>query len=174
MAVTQTSFNERIKSIRNPRNTFYVDPETGTFIPKRVSRNQIRQAKAAKYVPKAGIAGMMGSLILGGVCLMMARYLRTQHLGMQDGGGEADVLMMIDFGLAAMVVFIVGAMVKHTSVRHMVAQTAGIGVMLVSMHNLIWAFPEEFAQVYSPAYVEQVRATTSPQSLYVRGETITL
>ena len=176
MPVSQTSFQERIKSISNPKNSFYIDPETGTFIPKRVSKAQIRQAKArAKTIVRPpGPMGFIGSLFLGAVCLMAARYARWHYLGIREGGAEADVLMAVDFGLAAMAVFFFGALVRHTSFRHMVAQAAGIGAMLVSMHNLIWAFPEEFAQVYSTDYVQEVRDLTAPQSIYLRGQTITL
>ena len=176
MAISQTSFQERIKSISNPKNSFYVDPETGTFIPKRVSKQQIRDAKArAKvHVRPPGPMGFAGSLVLGALGLMAARYARWHHLGIREGGAEADVLMAVDFGLAAVAVFFFGALVRHTTFRHMVAQTAGIGVMLVSMHNLIWAFPEEFAQVYSTDYVQEVRDLTAPQSIYLRGQTITL
>ena len=96
MAHVQTSFQDRLKSIADPRNTFYVDPETGTFVPKRVSKKQIKQGIALKKIKKPGVAGFTGSLILGAMCLMGARYLRFNHLGMQDGAATADVMMAID------------------------------------------------------------------------------
>lgn len=173
MIKVQTSFNDRIKTISNPRNTFYVDGETGTIIPKRVSRQDIKRA-VQKRQTKPGVFGLFTSLLLGAACLMGARYLRWNTLGMHEGGGADDVLLTIDFGLAAIAVFILGGLLRHATFRHMVAQTAGICIMLVTMHNLIWAFPDEFAQVYSQDYVNQVQSSTAPQSLYLRGETITL
>lgn len=174
MPRAQSSFNDRVKRITNPKNAYYVDPETGTFIPKRVSKQEIKKAKLRRQIPKPGVPGFIGSLLMGALCLMAARYLRFNELEMHDGSAAADVLMTIDFGLAAIAVFLLGAMVRHTTFRHMIAQTVGIGIMLVTMHNLVWAFPEEFAQVYSSEYVDQVRSLTAPQSLYLRGETITL
>jgi len=173
MTAPQISFQDRIRNIKNPKNSFYLDPETGTFIPKRVSKHQIKQA-CVKEIKKPGIAGITGSLILGALCLMAARYLRWTELGLSDGSSEADVLLMIDAGIAGIAVFVLGGLLRHKTARHMAAQAVGIGIMLVTMHNLIWAFPDEFAGIYSRDYVNQVQAITEPQSLYLRGETITL
>jgi hypothetical protein len=56
----------------------------------------------------------------------------------------------------------------------MMAQTAGIAAMAVAMHNLVWVYPAEFAQVYTQAYVDEVRSVTTPNSIYVGGETYLL
>lgn len=164
-------FNDRIKKIKDPRNTYYVDPETKALVPKRVSRKSINQA-AARRREKATFGGIMTSLLLGVVALMAARLVRWQVLGIQDGGSAADTLLLIDLGLAALIVFLVGGMIGQKTAKHMIAQTAGIGLALMSMHNLVWLMPNQFGQVYGQAYVDQVRATTEPNSIYLRGESI--
>ncbi len=171
MTDQMAGFNTRIKRIKDPKNTYYVDGETGTFIPKRVNKQQIKQA-VKKRQEKATFGGMVMGLFLGALMLMAARYVRFTYLGIEEGGPAADTLMMIDFGMAAMAIFILGGMIGQKTLKHMVAQVAGIALMLVTMHNLIWLAPAEFAQVYGQDYVNQVQATTAPTSLYLRGETI--
>jgi hypothetical protein len=41
----------------------------------------------------------------------------------------------------------------------------GVGAMMVGMHNLIWAFPEPFAVIYSPEFVDIIQATTTANSI---------
>ncbi len=171
MTDQMAGFNSRIKRIKDPKNTYYVDGETGTFIPKRVNKQQIKQA-VKKRNEKATFGGLMMCILLGAAMLMAARYVRFTYLGIEEGGPAADTLMMIDFGMAAMAMFILGGMIGQKTLKHMTAQVMGIGAMMVLMHNLVWLAPAEFAQVYGQDYVNQVQATTAPTSIYLRGETI--
>ena len=171
MTDQMAGFNSRIKRIKDPRNTYYVDGETGTFIPKRVNKQQIKKA-VKKRQEKATFGGVIMSVVLGAAMLMAARYVRFTYLGIEEGGPAADTLIMIDFGIAAIAMFMLGGMIGQKTLKHMLAQVTGIALMIVTMHNLIWLAPAEFAQVYGQEYVNQVQATTAPTSLYVRGETI--
>ncbi len=168
-----SGFHTRIKRIKDPKNTYYVDGETGTFIPKRVNKQQIKQA-VKKRQEKATFGGAVLAMLLGALALMVARYVRWNYLAIDEGSTAADTLMMMDFGMAAIAIFLLGGVIGQKSLTHMVAQVAGIAVMLVTMHNLIWLLPEEFAQVYGQDYVNQVQAVTAPQSIYLRGETIVI
>lgn len=51
------------------------------------------------------------------------------------------------------------------------AQFVGVGAMMVGMHNLIWAFPEPFAVIYSPEFVDIIQATTTANSIAFMGMT---
>ncbi len=165
------NFNARIGRIKDPRNTSYVDPETGIRIPRRLSIGQI---KAHNFGHKPGAIVLLFSAILGAVALIAARYIRFVLAEIPEIGTEAQTLLLMDCGIAGVLAFVVGGMIRHKSLRHMMAQTAGIAIMLVAMHNLVWMFPTEVAQVFPQDYIEQVRAVTEPQSLYVVGETYTL
>ena len=165
------SFNSRIKRINDPRNTFYLDPETGIKIPKRLSRKIIKTNNS--YVEqKAGLGSMLFSVVLGLVCLVLAQYLRFELAGVPNTEIEPSTLTAMDGGLAAILVFIVGGVLKHKSLRHMASQIVGIGIMIVAIHNLVWLFPEEFSQVFSDDYVQQVTQATVPLSLHFNGETL--
>lgn len=164
------SFKDRISRIQKPSNQSYRDPETGMMIPKRMSKKIIKAGATGPR--KASRIEVMMSVMIGVFCVMGARYVRFQLAHIPDAGTAAETITVMDLGIAAVLAFILGAMLKHATLRHMVAQTAGIAVMIVAMHNLVWLFPSEFAQVYSQDYVEQVQALTSPQSLYLNGATL--
>lgn len=168
-----STFNARVKRIKDPRNDSYMDPELGIRIPKRLSRKVIK-TQNTHNAPKAGRMSVILTVLLGAFCLMAARYVRFNFADIPDAGTAARTLMIMDFAIAAVMVFILGGLVKHKTISHMVAQIAGIAAMLVAMHNLVWLFPAEFAQVYSQAYVDQVVAMTEPLSLFVDGQTITI
>jgi len=164
-------FQERIKRIEDPRNTYYRDPEAGINIPKRVSKAVILKNGEDG---KASFVSLLMAIVLGVICLAAARYGRFNLAGIAESGSSSQVVMLMDFGLAAVIAFVVGGLVKQKSMRHMMAQSAGIAVMAVAMHNLVWQFPAEFAQVYTQAYVDEVRSVTTPNSIYVAGETYLL
>lgn len=165
------NFNSRINRIKDPRNASYLDPETGMNIPRRLSVGQI---KAHNFGSKPGVFVLLISVMIGAISLIAARYIRFVYAEIPDLGTEAQTLLLLDFGLAAVMTFFIGGAIRHKTLRHMLAQTLGIALMLVAMHNLIWMFPTEIAHVFPQDYIEQVRATTEPQSIYVVGETYTL
>lgn len=173
MSDQMAGFNARIKRINDPRNTYYIDGETGTFVPKRVSRKQIKDV-AKKRNEKATFNGVMMALVLGALALMGARWVRWTQLGIGETGTVADTLMLVDFGIAAIAVFFLGGMIGQKTLSHMTAQVAGIGVMMIAMHNLVWLAPDQFAQVYGADYVAQVQAATAPMTIALRGEIIAI
>lgn len=164
-------FKTRINRIKSPTNTYYLDPETGIHIPRRLSIGQIKDHNLGG---KPGMIVLMISALIGTIGLIAARYVRFVYAEIPELGTDAQTLLMMDFGLAAVLSFVIGGMIGHKSTRHMMAQTLGIGLMMVAMHNLVWMFPTEVARVFPQDYIEQVRATTKPQSIYVVGETFTL
>ncbi len=167
----QAYFKDRIARIEDPKNISYLDPETGMNIPRKMS---VAQIKAQSVVKSPGLLVLLLSCVLGAMALVAARYVRFVLAEIPEIGTAANTLVIMDFGIAALMAFVIGALIKHKSLRHMMAQATGIALMLVAMHNLVWMYPSEFAQVFPQAYVDQVIALTSPKSIYVAGETITL
>lgn len=161
-------FNERIKRIEDPRNIYYIDPESGMNIPKRVSKAAVLGIGTHA---KPGVMGLLLAVIIGLICLAGARYARFNLAGIVEDAGSEHIVMAMDFGIAAVIAFVIGGLINMKSMRHMMAQTAGIAVMAVAMHNLVWMYPAEFAQVYTQAYVDEVQNATQPNTIYVGGET---
>ena len=171
MSHQQAYFQSRIKRIKDPKNLSYRDPELGINIPKRLSKKVIKVAQK-DLRPRVSRMQLFCSLLLGIFCVVAARYLRFHIVGIEDLQANAQVLMAMDIGIAAILAFVVGAVLRHTKGSHMLFQVAGIAVMLVGMHNLVWLMPEEAALLFSDNYVQQVQALTTPQSIYFNGETI--
>jgi len=161
-------FQARVKNINNPRNTFYIDPETGMKVPKRVGRDEIRANGKDK---PASVSGMIMAMVLGGLCLIVARYFQITFLDIQPSVPHA---LVYELGMAAAMAFTLGGFVRQKTLKHMVCHLAGAALAAMTMHNAVWVAPAEFAMVFSQDFVDQILAATNPMSLNVAGNTITL
>jgi hypothetical protein len=155
MADQLTDFNSRVVRISKSGNTSYYDPELGMNIPKRVSKEFINRKKTKQ----AGGSSIVVSLLLGAVCLMLS-YLICLRLDLINH----DAPMLV-YGIAGILAIVLGGMFRLKSMTDMGAQFVGVGAMMVGMHNLIWAFPEPFAVIYSPEFVDIIQATTTANSI---------
>jgi len=161
MADQLTDFNSRVVRISKSGNTSYYDPELGMNIPKRVSKEFINRKKTKQ----AGGSSIVVSLLLGAVCLMLS-YLICLRLDLINH----DAPMLV-YGIAGILAIVLGGMFRLKSLTDMGAQFVGVGAMMVGMHNLIWAFPEPFAVIYSPEFVDIIQATTTANSIAFMGMT---
>ena len=164
----QAYFQARIKRIQDPSVLYYKDPETGINIPRRLSKGSVAEVMSGRRA----LPWQVVSLMLGAAALMAARYLRFTLGDVQDAATAAGTLTLLDFGIAAALAMVLGTVLRLTTTRHMMAQVMGIGAMMVAMHNLIWLYPDTFAQIYTQAYVDQVQGLTVPQSLMWNGATL--
>jgi hypothetical protein len=161
-------FQARVKSINNPRNTFYHDPETGMKIPKRVGRDQIA---ANGKTPPATTTGMVLSMIVGALCLIVARYFQVTFLDIQPSVPHA---LAYELGMAAAMAFTLGGFIKQKTFKHMVCHVAGAAFAAMTMHNAVWIAPDQFAMVFSESFVNEILAATDPMSLNIAGNSITI
>lgn len=166
------SFQARVKRIKDPRNSYYSDPETGMNIPKRVSRAAI--TAAARDAKPAGIIAVLVSVMIGAACVIGVRYLRFDVIGMAQTADLSDVFLITDLMAALIGAFFLGGLIRHKSLRHMAAQACGVMIMVAGMHNLVWSYPDAFGQLFSQDYIAHVQETTAPQTLLLRGGTFTL
>lgn len=161
-------FQARVKSITNPKNTYYLDPETGMKIPKRVGHDVIRANGKNK---PASIGSMMMGLVLGALCLVVARYFQITFLDIRPTVPNA---LAYELGMAAALAFTLGGFVGQKSLKHMVCHLAGAALAAMTMHNAVWLAPAEFAVVFSQDFVDQILAATDPRSLNIAGTVINL
>lgn len=160
----QRDFNARITRIRNPRNKSYYDPELRMHIPKHVSRDKIR--KVTKAQEQSYMSAVLVSMIIGATALAIGQWVRVQYFGLVS----VDMATLtLDLVAAIWLVLILSVLLGHRGVLARVAQAAGLYLMLIAGHNLVWRWPEQMAWLYSPAYVDQVMATTQAQSVVING-----
>ncbi len=163
MAAQSDGFQARIDRINNPRNVSYFDPELKMHVPKRVSKEFVNRKRVKRLgVVTVGVSGVLGGLAYIAVQVMSGRF------GLL---APSEVVM---FGVAAILAIVLGMLVRHKSFLHIGAQVMGVALMMASAHNAVWMFPDAVSQVTSTAYVIQVQATTTPNSIMLLGETYTL
>lgn len=164
-----SQFQARLGRINDPSNTYWSDPESGINVPRRLNKATILKNNLPV---KQSMMSLLMSVVLGVICLMAARYVRFNFAEIPESGTGAMVLTVMDCGIAMFLALLIGGIAKLKAFRHVVGQMAGIALMLVAMHNLVWIYPTEFAQVYSQAYVDQVMGLTEPLSIYFNGTKI--
>ena len=155
-------FNARIKSIKNPRNKSYYDPDLGMHVPKRVTRDKI---KSGNQEPSL-IGILLVSMILGALGLLIAQVIRIRYFGLLE---PSTIVVALEVIMAVWAVVLLTALMNKRTIAERIAQIAGVAVMMVAGHNLIWRWPDQMAIIYTPAYVEQVMATTTQHSIVYRG-----
>lgn len=165
MAVAKQDINDfhaRVKRIKNPRNKSYYDQELGMHVPKRVTREHIK--KSAKQ--DSFLGAFVVSMVFGAFGAMIAQVLRVRYFDLTQPGNTAFVLELF---LAFWCVVLISAIVDRRKMSARIAQIAGVAVMMVAGHNLIWRWPDQMAVIYTASYVEQVMATTTQHSIVYRG-----
>lgn len=164
----QDNFNARIKRIKSPGNTSYYDPDLKMHIPKKTSQQEIRKnVKARKF----SIMKVLACLIIGVVAMMIAQGVRLQYLQMIDASNAS---LFVDVLLALFCMLLISALLRYRKLWHRFFQFTGAALMFIAGHNLMWAYPNELAIIYTSEYVTQVREQTQPMSLIFRDITISL
>jgi len=167
-----TNFEARLRRIKDRKNISWHDPETGMNIPRYVSRAAIKSS--AQDIKKIGSVAILLSVLLGMACLMAGRFARYHFAGMDGSGFSLELLLGADIGLGFIVAVIAGTVLGLGRGKLQIAQLVGIMFMAVSMHNLVWAFPEEATQLYGAHFVAETLADTQPRSIMLRGTIIAL
>jgi hypothetical protein len=157
-----TDFNARLKNIKNPRNASYYDPDMGMHVPKRVSRERIRRNTKEDSM----LGAFLVSMILGAVGLMIAQVVRIRYFGLTE---PSNTVLYLELFVAFWAVILLTALTNKRKIGDRIAQIAGVAVMMVAGHNLIWRWPDQMAVIYTPAHVAQVLVTTTQHSIVYRG-----
>ena len=119
-------------------------------------------------------AAIVGAAIVGMLAVLISRYVRFQLLGGSLAGEDADITMMIDFAIAGACSFALFGMMRFSGPEFKAAQTVGIAIMVMGMHNLVHAVPSVFNLTFSPQWTEDVVAYTEPNSILFRGNSFVL
>jgi hypothetical protein len=155
-------FNARIKQIQNPRNNSYFDPDLGMHVPKRVKRERVKRT-----VDEESLVGMLlVSMILGAIGLMFAQIVRIRYFGLLE---TSTIVLFLELAMTFWAVILLTALTNKRTIAERLAQIAGVAVMMVAGHNLIWRWPDQMAMIYTSAYVEQILEDTTQHSIVYRG-----
>ncbi|NNF23986.1 MAG: hypothetical protein HKN63_04180 [Rhodobacteraceae bacterium] len=110
-----------------------------------------------------------GVFIFGMAAVFVARYVRFHMMGGSLAGDDPDLAMILDFVMAGAVTFFLTSLLNTRGSEFTLAKTAGIAVMIATMHNMVHFQPTAFGKVFSPEWVEEVVYVTEPNSVLFRG-----
>ncbi|MCG3266287.1 hypothetical protein [Yoonia sp. I 8.24] len=164
----QTDFNARIKRIKNPRNNSYYDPDLQMHIPKRVTRAKIEKPPSKS---NEAMSAFLVSMVIGSTAMFGAQVLRVRYFGLSGGN---SVVTFTDLLVGLWLVLILSALMQRRQLIGRLGQVAGLCVMMVTGHNLIWKWPDLMSKIYTPEYVAEIQATTKVQSIVIQGNVYAL
>lgn len=97
---------------------------------------------------------IIGAFSLGMFSVLVGQFVRVNLIG----SGNTEVLWMavLDLIMATMIIFSIRNMFRLSIKELMTAQTIGIVVMFLCLHNFVHIAPFPFALLMSPEWVEMI------------------
>jgi len=116
---------------------------------------------------------LLSGLFIGALAVLLVRYGRFQLTGGALGGADADITMLADIVLAITLAILLRVVFRFRSTAHGFGKILGVVAMVLLMQNLVFAAPGLFERTFSVAWVDEVMATTQPNSVLLAGVTFT-
>jgi hypothetical protein len=161
----------RIESgIGSSKSTLYVGLDETIMADSKQSEKLKKQAAAIPAKP-LGMFGIVVSLISGLLAVGTALYLRFLMTGEAGPQDNVDMTMAVNGGVALAIALFAGFMLKMPLGRFAPVAVIGVLAGVVGFHNLVHLYPAQFAEMFSPVWVEQVVNTTPANSIIWRGQT---
>ena len=154
------SFQSRLNRVENARGPFDANSDVS------VLPDWKRDVAAKAAAPFA--------LVLG-FCAVLAVRLGQFHInGSALISATPDQTMAIEAGIVLLFSVLFMLLMPHTRALVKVSYLAGVVVAILGMHNLVHGAKPVFSLAFSPAWSEMVVASTEPNSLLFRGQSIPL
>ena len=144
---------------------------------KHALRSQHMQAycsrPASRWTVDLGyLLSTLGAGMIGLLSVPLLRFAMYHSQGLPESAAKPELVMMVDAIFAFCIAFfLVRVILSVTTRAHMIAQMTGIWVALVGMHNLVHAYPDAWAEAFSPEWVQRMIQKTEPNTLYLIGGT---
>ena len=160
-----------------------MDEEQKQTFQSRLAKIDVQAQKQAAKAPKrkkdsflrrlAYPGAFVGAFFLGGLTVFVSRYAQYHLVGIPGaaGQGNQDIISLI---FAGMIILTMSVILKAKAKEVATASTIGVLIGVFIYHNLVWEFPDFFATVYGPDWVDALMKQTEPSSLFVFGTTLTL
>ncbi|MEP5759682.1 MAG: hypothetical protein ABJ327_10355 [Litoreibacter sp.] len=112
-----------------------------------------------KYARNAGYPlSIIGAFALGMLSVLVGQFVRVNLVGL--GNQDNLWLALADLAMASMIIFSVRNMFRLPIKELLTAQTIGITVMFLCLHNFVHVAPFPFAVLMSPEWVDAIRMDT--------------
>lgn len=109
------------------------------------------------------------AMLIGVIAVLLGRMFRVYYLeptGLQLAPGDVNLRPLFDFCFSYALCKLFGATFGNSFRQAGLFRLAGVWITILSMHNAVWWYPEWAAAIYSPQYVEEVKETTQPDSVF--------
>ncbi len=172
MAVSTTTFDARIARISSGKTAVWVDPETGI----RMQRKESAAARMARVQsgPMALIWRLLAVVVAAGLGLVAGvagPVLRVQVSALSGWVPQGDLLLGADVGAAFVLSFFLVSFLPFRGKLIRLAQFAGVAVMAVFLHNLVWWYPAQAELALGETRAAEIRAAAAPGTLSFLGTT---
>lgn len=155
------------------KTTLYVGVDGTIPASSKLSSKLKKQIDAAPAKPLGLFAALM-SVAFGLLALCAALYLRFLVTGNAGTLDNSDMTMALNGGAAILIALFCGFMVKMPLLKFAPISAVGVLAGVVGFHNLVHVYPAQFANMFSPVWVEQVVTSTPANSIIWRGQTFVL
>lgn len=168
-------FQERLKRISsggpNTASQIYAGSLVGAKPGKKIRRRKDKSTASRRGASLP--VSLLSGLFIGALAVLLVRYGRFQLTGGALGGADADITMMADIVLAITLAILLRVVFRFRSTVHGFGKILGVVAMVLLMQNLVFAAPGLFERTFSVAWVDEVMATTQPNSVLLAGVTFT-
>ena len=176
-AAQKSEFLARLNRIENgtgsSKSTLYVGLDETVLANSKANERLKKQAAAIPAKPLGLFAAIL-SLVFGAGVVGLVSYLQFSITGEAVSLAASDVRMGIHGGVALTIAMFCGFMVKMPLLKYTPIAAFGAVLGLAGFHNLVHVYPAQFANMFSPIWVEQVVTTTEANSIIWRGVTYVL
>ncbi len=176
-ASQKAEFQARLARIESgaasSKSTLFVGLDETYLVSNKTNAKLQKQALAEPPKP-LGLFGIFLSLTVGVLSLGIAVYLKFAMTGDANPLDNSDVTMAINGGLGLVMALFGGYMLKMPMLKYAPLTAMGVLAGVVSFHNLVHFYPDQFADMFSPAFVEQVTTATDAKSINWRGKSFVL
>lgn len=164
----------RIESgVGSSKSTLFVGLNETILVDNKAKAKVLKKAIAVPQ-KRLGLLEAVLCIVLGSVSLIFGLYIRFTLTGSADPWGSPDVEMAINGSLGMAIALFLGYFLRMPLLK--MAPICAVGVMagVVAYHNLVHFYPEKFAAMFSPAWVEQIVTATVANSVIWRGASFPL
>jgi hypothetical protein len=176
-ASQKAEFQARLARIESgtgsSKSTLYVGLDESYLVSNKTNAKLQKRALAEPPKP-LGLFGIFVAITLGVLSLGLAVYLQFTMTGDASPIDNSDVTMAINGGLGLTIALFGGYLLKMPMMKFAPVTAIGVLAALVSFHNLVHLYPAQFAEMFSPTFVEQVITTTDANSIIWRGKSFVL
>lgn len=176
-AAQKSEFHARLARIESgaasSKTTLYVGMDETILVNNKANARLLKKATAVPQ-KRLGLMELLLCIVLGVFSLVLGLYIRFSITGSADPLGSPDMEMMINGGLGLAITLFSGYFLRMPLLKMFPVGAVGVMAGVMAFHNLVHIYPEKFAEMFSPIWVEHVITATDANSIIWRGVSFTL